>query len=352
MNVAPRWSWAISMNSLGWWAWSMEPRAADDGGEARLLELAGLGGEGHHAGRAVVAGHAAGEGFGGAVALGHERGHVGAHLDRHAAIGEPRLQRPIHRLGLGEEGCDDLLRRPRARRADVEHELAFAGDDVVGRAATHHADGECRTLRRERRRRIGLVLKPGRKRIQRAHQRHRLHHRRHAQVRLAGMAFAAGDGDLEGGDALVAVHGLHVGGLAHNHHRRRRQLAADDVDHEGRAQAADLFVVREGQVHRLLRGLGEFRRRGQGQGQEGLHVAGPAAVEAAVVLGQGPGIGGPGLAIDRNHVGVARQHDAAFDSRPDGGHQVRLRAVGVGHAAVGDRQGVEIALDPLHELEV
>ena len=46
-------------------------------------------------------------------------------------------------------------------------------------------------------------------------------------------------------------------------------------------------------------------------------VAGAAGVEIAVgLLGQGPGIGVPWLAVDRHDVGVARQHDAALGLGP------------------------------------
>src|SRR6266508_983979 len=80
-----------------------------------------------------------------------------------------------------------------------------------------------------------------------------------------------------------------------------------------RAQAADLLVVGEGEMHRHLEpGTLEGGDIGQAGGNESLHVAGAAAVEVAVfLLGEVPRIGRPGLAVDRHDVGVARQHDAA-----------------------------------------
>ena len=49
MKVSAWASWSRSTYSLGPWAWSMEPGAADDSGDAGGLEEAGFGGVIHFA---------------------------------------------------------------------------------------------------------------------------------------------------------------------------------------------------------------------------------------------------------------------------------------------------------------
>ncbi len=71
-------------------------------------------------------------------------------------------------------------------------------------------------------------------------------------------------------------------------------------------------------------GRGDLGRRGQRQGQEALHVGGPPAIEPTVPLGEREGLGGPGLAVHRHHVRVARKHHAAVHRRPDAGQKVGL----------------------------
>ena len=65
-----------------------------------------------------------------------------------------------------------------------------------------------------------------------------------------------------------------------------------------------------------------------------------------------PRIGDPGLAVDRHHVGMARQHDAAFGLGADRGEEVGLGALGVGHQRARHAVAVEIVLDVLDQLEV
>jgi hypothetical protein len=155
-------------------------------------------------------------------------------------------------FGLGEEVGQDRHGIQARRDAQVEDEHAFAGQDVDRRAAVDLADGQGRALGRERRGRIGVALQRSDSSTSVVHQRDRDHVGRDAQVGQAGMGLAAGDRDAEAGDALVAAHGDHVGGLADHHQGRAGQLAGDDRDHVRRAQAADLLVVGEGQVDGLL----------------------------------------------------------------------------------------------------
>ena len=64
-------------------------------------------------------------------------------------------------------------------------------------------------------------------------------------------------------------------------------------------------------------------------GDEALHVADAAAIEPAVLPRHLPGIGVPGLAVDRHHVGVAGQRDARLVGGPERGIEVGLLAAGV-----------------------
>ena len=328
-------------------------RSTEHGREAGALELPGLGGEGHGARRAIVSGQAAGEGLRGPIRLRGEGRDVRLHLDLDAGLRGAGLQRGVQRRDLGEEGRQDRLRIQRVRAAQVEQELAFPGQDVARGAAMDEADGQGRALRREGRGRVGVPLQPRGQVLQRGHQAHRLHDRRDPLLGLAGVGFAAGDRDAIVGDALVAVHRHHVGGLADHHEGGFRQLAIDDFDQVGRTQAADLLVVGKSQVHRSPRIGGDKVGHGsQRQGQEPLHVAGSAAIEPPIALDDGERVRGPGLAVHGHHVGVAGEHRAALDRRPDGGQQVRLGAIGVQDAAVRHAVAVQIGLDPGDQLQI
>ena len=96
----------------------------------------------------------------------------------------------------------------------------------------------------------------------------------------------------------------------------------------------------------------EGRRGGEGQRNEALHVAGSAPIELVAAPLDREGIGGPGLAIHRNDVCVAREDDAALGRGPDAREQVGLRPIGVGDALGGDAQIVEQALDVGDQLQV
>ena len=66
-------------------------------------------------------------------------------------------------------------------------------------------------------------------------------------------------------------------------------------------------------------------------GNKGLHIAGAAAKQAAVMFNDAEGVGIPWLSIYGHNVGVAREHDAAGLIRANGGVEIRLAAVGVGN---------------------
>jgi hypothetical protein len=168
------------------------------------------------------------------------------------------------------------------------------------------------------------------------------------------MRFEAGEGGDDAAAEVLRIDHAHHGGLAHDHRLRPRHGADQPLGQRRRAQAADLLVVGEGEVHRHLEpGALEGGDVGEASGDEALHVAGAAAVEVAVfLLGEVPGIGRPGLAVDRHDIGVARQHDAAFAVGADRGEEVGLGALGVGHEGAFDAEIGEVVADVVDELEV
>ncbi len=102
------------------------------------------------------------------------------------------------------------------------------------------------------------------------------------------------DASESGDDAtagILRVDDAHHGGLAYDHGLRPRHVADQLLGQRMGAQAADLLVVAEGEVHRHLQfGLLEGGDVGKASRDETLHVAGAAAIEVAVGLfGQRPG---------------------------------------------------------------
>ncbi len=91
---------------------------------------------------------------------------------------------------------------------------------------------------------------------------------------------------------------------------------------------------------------------GQRDGDEALHVAGAAAVQQAVLLGDGPGIGRPILAVDRHHVGVAGEADARHVGGADGGVEIGLLAGRVRHQLAGDAEMVQVVAHEVDQFEV
>ena len=95
-----------------------------------------------------------------------------------------------------------------------------------------------------------------------------------------------------------------------------------------------------------------LRHQGQRQRVEALHVDGAPAVGTPVRDPQDEGVAGPGLAGHGHHVGMARQHDAAVDLRPERGEERRLVARRIRHADVRHAVPVEIGGDPVDQREV
>ncbi len=102
----------------------------------------------------------------------------------------------------------------------------------------------------------------------------------------------------------------------------------------------------------LERRGGQMGRSGQHQRQKALHVAGSAPIEPLAPAHHNEGIGGPGLAVHRHHVGVARQDHAAGDGRTDRGVKVGLGPVDIGYPARRHAQGAKLALEIFDEGQI
>ncbi len=110
----------------------------------------------------------------------------------------------------------------------------------------------------------------------------------------------------------------HLGRLAHEAAERPQAPRAHPRDQRAHAEAADLLVVREGDVDRA----GEPRRRHLGHQRqadrdEALHVRGAAPVEAPVALGQPERVARPGLPRHRHDVAVPGEHVARHVPRAE-----------------------------------
>ena len=128
----------------------------------------------------------------------------------------------------------------------------------------------------------------------------------------------------------MACHHLHARGLPDEATCRLDagllQIANQRLD----ADTADLLVVRERQMQRLVQRCGqEFRQRRQAGSDKTLHVDRTAPIDAAAGQMRDEGIGIPRLAVDRHHVGMPAQHDARPARLSDSGEKVRLASLGV-----------------------
>lgn len=118
---------------------------------------------------------------------------------------------------------------------------------------------------------------------------------------------------------------LHHGRLADNAGGRPDTVPVDRLQQARHTEAADLLIVGKGEMHRPLERCRLEAVHGiQRHRDEPLHVGGATTVELPVAFGQGEGIAGPELAVHWNHVGVARQHDAAVALGSDGRPQMGL----------------------------
>ena len=149
-------------------------------------------------------------------------------------------------------------------------------------------------------------------------------HRIDAQRGERGMGFEATHRGFVAMLALMRDHHLHAGGLAHDAAGRLEALRLHVGDHAPHADAAHLFVVAESQVHRPLELAPEqLGHHHQGGGAVTLHVGyAPAKHFVALDLDL-EGVGVPRLAVDRHHISMTRQHNAAGFGLPVMGRQSR-----------------------------
>lgn len=186
-------------------------------------------------------------------------------------------------------------------RNDVERRTA--GDDAGVHGRERHVEGVVeRTFGRETARDASEI------RDELAGDLHRIH----ALRRQRRMRLVAANRGLVRMLALVRDHDLHAGRFTHDAAGRLVAVVDHLRDQVAHADAADFLVVAERQVHRALElspeQFGDHHQRG---GAVPLHVGHAAAIELVADDGCDERIGVPGLAVDRHHVGVARQHDAA-----------------------------------------
>ena len=135
--------------------------------------------------------------------------------------------------------------------------------------------------------------------------------------------------------ALMTGHNLHLGWLAHNHSISLGVVFQQAPRYIRRAKQPDLLIARKGKLQRALEvQRGCFHHRLHRQGYKALHIAGAAAIEAALFFDHLPRICAPVLAFHGHNIGMAREGHAASHVRPDLCHQPGFAAVliGIDHA--------------------
>ncbi len=155
-------------------------------------------------------------------------------------------------------------------------------------------------------------------------------------------------------DALMRLDHRHIGRLADDDGAGTWQVLAEPRDQRPHSGAADLLVVGDDDVDRLLQlARGEERHGRENASDEPLHVAGAAAIELAVARGQREGIARPGLAFYRNAVAMAGEPNPSVAvSRPDGCEQARLRPVWRRGQRRGDAATRESVAHEIDQLEI
>ena len=90
-------------------------------------------------------------------------------------------------------------------------------------------------------------------------------------------------------------------------------------------------------------------RRQMGEGVEALHSTWAAAVVAAALFGHGERIGVPSLAVDRHHVGVAREDNGPLLPRARMGEERMFGLLGVDVAVTLDPVRGEVVGHPVDQ---
>ena len=171
--------------------------------------------------------------------------------------------------------------------------------------------------------------------------------------RQTGMRLKPGAGNAHRRLALVGGHHSHERGFADDGKARSHRRFLQHVDEPSHPDTADFLVIAEGKVDR--RGECPPRRRmrhGQARGDKPLHVGAAASIKAPALAAQGKGIARPCLALDRHHVGVAREHDAGLIARSDGGIEIGLFARLVMHQLAVDAEPRQFLAHEGDEVEI
>ncbi len=296
-------------------------------GSPDLLESPGLAAVRHRDGR-IAAGEALRQRFRGQAWIGREAGHEDLDLGAHARFAAEAAQaREDLLLREGHEPPWDLLVVEAWDTAEFPMQPALSRRDVAGVAARDGADMDSRIGRIEASGRIAALHHLLEDALELGHDHRAAADRVDAAAWARGMNLEAGHGREEAADALVRIRHLHRGWLADDDRAGARKVGSHPRDHVHDAEAGRFLVIGEQDVDGALqRHALELRCHRQADRVEGLHVAGASPDEPRAVTPEREGIAGPWLASDGHDVGMAREHDAAVDHRPDGGVERRLVA--------------------------
>ena len=168
--------------------------------------------------------------------------------------------------------------------------------------------------------------------------------------RMAGLPL---DAAAHGQFAFMTEHRLHLCRLADEAQRRFLRRGLQKIHQAAHTETADLFVIGEGQMqwHAQRRRQKVIHCR-QHAGEKPLHIGAAAAIVAAIALGQAERRNAPGLAVHRDHVGVAREHHPTAAGRPQPGVEIGLTARRVIKAAGRHAAGGEKIGDPVDHRQV
>ncbi|MCY1438054.1 hypothetical protein D9M71_542380 [compost metagenome] len=151
----------------------------------------------------------------------------------------------------------------------------------------------------------------------------------------------------------MAQHRLELGWFANDAQHRFDRTLLEGLEQGAHAQAADFLVVGQGDMHRQAqRGLHQRGHQGEHAGDVALHVRRTATVQQPIALGELERRDGPRLAVDRDHVGVPREHDAWPVRRADRGKQIGLAALLVVDQLARHIETCEVVADKLDQLQV
>ncbi len=219
-----------------------------------------------------------------------------------------RQQRRREAPDLGQQGVGIV----EGQVPKFEIEAAVARHDVERGAAAHHAgvDGRVGYV-------VGRVVDAAITKTARHVRQERDDlagdlHGVHAARRQRGMRLVSTHAAAVALLALVRDDQVHAGGFADDATGRLDASRADVRDQAPHADTADFLVVRQREVQRALEPAAqEFRNERQRDRRKALHVGGATAVESVADDRRRERRRVPRLAVDRHHVGVSRQNDAA-----------------------------------------